>query len=484
MTDTVNLGLPCIEGSQAQKHVTHNEALRILDTLVQLAVLDRDLTAPPATPVEGDRFIVKSGATGAWAGHANAIAAWQDGGWQFSTPKTGWLAYVVDEGTLIAWSGSAWGDAISAIASLNNMALLGIGTTADAVNPFSAKLNNALFAAKTVAEGGDGHLRYKLSKESAAKTLSFLFQDNWSGRAEIGLTGDDDFRFKVSADGSTWHDGIIIDRGTGAVTFPNTSIAGGGRTLLTANRTYYVRTDGSDSNNGLSNTAGGAFLTIQKAIDAACSLDLGICKVTIQVGAGTYTAANTLKSYVGAGPILIVGDEATPSNVTINTTSANCFNADAVLGLWELRGMKLTTTTVGACLNLVACSVNFRNLEFGLAAGGSSHIINRVNGVVRTTGNYTISGQANSHIDLQQGGIFLFGGGTTVTLTGAPAWTAAFITAKQLSLAQVNGVTFSGAATGSRYSLTTNSAIDTSGSGTSYLPGNSAGSTGTGAQYA
>ena len=50
MTDTANLGLPCIEGSQAQKHVTHNEALRILDTLVQLAVQDRDLTAPPATP--------------------------------------------------------------------------------------------------------------------------------------------------------------------------------------------------------------------------------------------------------------------------------------------------------------------------------------------------------------------------------------------------------------------------------------------------
>ena len=56
MTDTANLGLPCIEGSQAQKHVTHNEALRIIDTLVQLAVNDRDLTAPPALPGEGDRF--------------------------------------------------------------------------------------------------------------------------------------------------------------------------------------------------------------------------------------------------------------------------------------------------------------------------------------------------------------------------------------------------------------------------------------------
>ena len=70
--------------------------------------------------------------------------------------------------------------------------------------------------AKTVAEGGDGDLRYKLSKESAAKTLSLLFQDNFSGRAEIGLTGDDDFHFKISPDGSTWTDALVLDKTTGA----------------------------------------------------------------------------------------------------------------------------------------------------------------------------------------------------------------------------------------------------------------------------
>lgn len=218
MTDTANLGLPCIEGSQAQKHVTHNEALRILDTLVQLAVLDRDLTAPPGSPTEGQRWIVKTGATGAWAGHANAIAAWQDGVWQFSAPQIGWLAYVVDEGALLAWTGSVWADAITALTSLNNMTLLGVGATADTTNPFSAKLNNTLFVGTTVAEGGTGDLRVKLSKESAAKTLSLLFQDNYSGRAEIGLTGDDNFHFKVSPDGSTWLDALVVDKSTGRVT--------------------------------------------------------------------------------------------------------------------------------------------------------------------------------------------------------------------------------------------------------------------------
>ena len=59
MSDTTTkLLLPYILAAQAQKHVTHNEALRMLDGLVQLSVLDRNLTAPPASPADGDRYIV------------------------------------------------------------------------------------------------------------------------------------------------------------------------------------------------------------------------------------------------------------------------------------------------------------------------------------------------------------------------------------------------------------------------------------------
>ena len=89
-------------------------------------------------------------------------------------------------------------------------------------------------AAAVAVEGGDGNLRYKLSKESAAKTLSFLFQDNFSGRAEIGLTGDDDFHFKVSPDGSTWTEAIIVDKTTGKVTLRGFTDAAASRALLSA----------------------------------------------------------------------------------------------------------------------------------------------------------------------------------------------------------------------------------------------------------
>src|ERR1044071_8961021 len=218
MSASANLALPFIEGGELLPDVTLNETLRLIDTLVQLAIVDRDLNAPPGSPAEGQRWIVKASPspTGAWTAHGNHVAARQDGGWVFCVPQVGWFAYVIDEGALVAWNGTAWVSALAMLSVLQNLSLLGVGTAADATNPFSAKLNNALWVARTVAEGGDGDLRYKLSKESAAKTLSLLFQDNFSGHAEIGLTGDDDFHFKTSPDGSTWTDALVLDKATGA----------------------------------------------------------------------------------------------------------------------------------------------------------------------------------------------------------------------------------------------------------------------------
>ncbi|MEQ1614009.1 MAG: DUF2793 domain-containing protein, partial [Hyphomicrobiaceae bacterium] len=93
-TDSPNLNLPYILAAQAQKHVTHNEAVRALDAIVQLSVLDRDLTAPPATPADGDRYIVAATPTGSWSGQAGNIAAFQDGAWAYYAPRKGWLAWI------------------------------------------------------------------------------------------------------------------------------------------------------------------------------------------------------------------------------------------------------------------------------------------------------------------------------------------------------------------------------------------------------
>lgn len=109
MSDTTtHLGLPYLLAAQAQKHVTHNEALRLLDAMVQLSVLDRTRTAPPASPADGNRHLVASGATGLWAGWDLNIAFWVDGAWIRLVPRTGWLVWVAAEGLFLVWTGAAW----------------------------------------------------------------------------------------------------------------------------------------------------------------------------------------------------------------------------------------------------------------------------------------------------------------------------------------------------------------------------------------
>ncbi|MGX0879428.1 hypothetical protein ACSSV4_004137 [Roseovarius sp. MBR-154] len=215
---TTHLLLPYILASQAQKHVTHNDALRLLDGLVQLSVLDRDQTAPPASPADGDRHIVASGGTGLWAGWDLNVALWTDGAWQRLPPRTGWRAWVESESLLLVFDGAGWVG--STPAALQNMAFLGIGTTADAANPFSAKLNAALWTARTVAEGGTGDLFYTMNKEAAGDDLGLTLQTGFVTKALVGLFGSDRFRLAVSADGNTFFDGLIIDNATGIVDQP------------------------------------------------------------------------------------------------------------------------------------------------------------------------------------------------------------------------------------------------------------------------
>lgn len=229
MSNSANLGLPFIEAAQAQKHVTHNEALKALDTVVQLAVLDRDFTAAPGSPANGDRYIVAAGATGSWSGKDGEIAAFQDGAWVFYAPREGWLAWVADEDKLVAWGGSTWGEVSGGGGSVNPTPLVGVNATADTTNRLSVSSPASLFNHE-----GAGH-QLKINKNLAADTASMLFQTGFSGRAEMGLTGDDDYHFKVSSDGSIWNEAIIINRTTGAVTFPNTTGGGGGEANTASN---------------------------------------------------------------------------------------------------------------------------------------------------------------------------------------------------------------------------------------------------------
>ena len=108
MTNTPNLSLPYLAAAQAQKHVTVNEALSLIDALAQIAVKSIGATSPPATPVEGERHIIGSGATGAWSGWDNSVALFSGSAWLRLIPQAGWMAWGVLAGELLVWNGSAW----------------------------------------------------------------------------------------------------------------------------------------------------------------------------------------------------------------------------------------------------------------------------------------------------------------------------------------------------------------------------------------
>ncbi|MEQ8482560.1 MAG: DUF2793 domain-containing protein [Hoeflea sp.] len=203
MDKTPLLSLPYIAPSQAQKHVTHNEALRMLDACVQLAVLDRDLTSPPTAPYNGERYIVAAGGSGLWAGHDSELAVFQDGAWVFFTPRNGWLAWISDEDLLAVWDGSTWMTA--GPGTMNPAPMVGVNATADTLNRLSVQSPASLFSHE-----GASH-RQTINKAAPADTASLLFQTGFSGRAEIGTTGDDDLRIKVSSDGTAWRDALSIE---------------------------------------------------------------------------------------------------------------------------------------------------------------------------------------------------------------------------------------------------------------------------------
>ena len=361
MSDTsTHLLLPYLLAAQAQKHVTVNEALRLLDGLVQLAVLDRHLTAPPASPADGARYIVASGATGAWAGWDLNVAYWVDGAWMRLVPRPGWQAWVVDEASFLAWDGSAWSaaglpaffsDAVFQLAhdadptrrAIFDLAAIAAGATRtfelpdvstelaglsgaqtfDGDKTFAGALTasgavvtigtapgtatygvgsgaTASGATKTVNLGTGGvagsdtvvnigsaiagaggttvintptvtfangvtvvgmpqakltalllglggaiadafnrlsintpaallnnagaGIEVTVNKNATANDAAFAFKTGFSARALIGLLGSDDFSFKVSPDGSSYFDAILIDRTSGRVELPKPAI--------------------------------------------------------------------------------------------------------------------------------------------------------------------------------------------------------------------------------------------------------------------
>lgn len=251
------------------------------------------------------------------------------------------------------------------------------------------------------------------------------------------------------------------------------------REILQANRTYYVRKDGDDGNNGLGDNSVGAFLTIQHAIDICHTLDLNGFTVTIQVRTGTYAPVAVSSPFVG-GLVYLQGDTVTPSN-TLISGSADCIAVSNQSTLY-VAGFKLMSSANSGLIASAQGIINiFWIMEYGPC--GFVHLYSVTEGLINDVGpDYKISGGASSHYDAEDAGVIKFAV-QNITLTGYFNFPAGFANSGRGGLIDAFGQTYIGSGTGPRYVVAGNSVIFTNGGGANYFPGNSAGTASTGGQY-
>lgn len=193
MTDfTTHLSLPFLLPQQAQKHVTVNESLEVLDAVVQLTVVSKTEAEPLAGAADGDRYLVPAGASGDFAGQDGQIARLEQGAWRFLTPAEGWTAWVADAQRLEVLTASGWAPLEASFDQL------GVNATPDAVNRLAVASDAVLFN----HDGADHRL--KINRADTGDTASVLFQTGFTGAAEFGLAGTAGFALRTSPDGSAW----------------------------------------------------------------------------------------------------------------------------------------------------------------------------------------------------------------------------------------------------------------------------------------
>jgi hypothetical protein len=248
-----------------------------------------------------------------------------------------------------------------------------------------------------------------------------------------------------------------------------------GRTKLTGALNLYVSASGNDSNNGLS--SGTPFLTLQQACNVALAFyDTAGYPINVNVAAGTYTSGVLLTHpLVGGGVLHFIGNTATPSSVAVNLVSSGpCFFSQAGATM-SVSGFSMTASVgsganAGFCLGAnLAGILYFDHCIFN--ASQYAHMSVGIAGYIAATGPYTITGGAEAHMIAGSGGSCIGVANQIVTLTGTPAFSAAFAYADSAALISAAGNTYSGTATGYRYVAVNAGYIITNGAGASYFPG-------------
>lgn len=295
-----------------------------------------------------------------------------------------------------------------------------------------------------------------------------------------------------------WLGGVAND--VGAVTSAYPAGRFSPRVKLTANLDMYV--DAAAGSDNATCLVGNPCRTIQRPFDLLRdSYDLANWVVTVHLADGSYTPGLALGTkLVGqAGPynLILIGNEAAPQNVVIADTRAVTANLESGVGspifvAWggnlSVRGVTLIASFRGAWANTFG-NLLLRNMRFG--PGGQDQVVATAFGQIRMDGDYVIyGGTTHAHLYADTGGVvFAYDPQSPqvivhVTVANTPAFSS-FAVAQRLSQVHAwsTNMIFSGAATGLRFFVDSNSVIGTNGAGASFLPGNAAGIATTGGIY-
>jgi hypothetical protein len=257
------------------------------------------------------------------------------------------------------------------------------------------------------------------------------------------------------------------------------------RPRLEAALNLYVRSDGSDTNSGLFDSAAAAFATAARAMAEAAKYDTNGFDIVINEKRSTITESVQFPAVFGGGRIVYLGNTSSPSSHVISVTGASAVRAENKYGRYAVQGFRIQTSTSGSGIKAVGKGVVLEhgNNEFGACA---DHHIDVDRATLIRLNDYSITGQAATHINALHSAD-VDNRNFTTTITGTLNFGTAFIRALRNSYVGMHGGTIntSGATvTGKRYDAQQGSVIFTNGGGANYLPGDSAGTTDSGGVYA
>jgi hypothetical protein len=177
--------------TQANAHVKINTALAVIDSVMQLSVVNRTTTTPP-TASDGSVYLIPSGASSPWDTRTNQLAIRVLGSWRYLTPWEGMVAYLKDEDIFIVWNGVRWTPCGSATLSLTKTSDQNslTSTWVDVTWETQAQINSGLFTVSsadiTLKDVGKYLVHAKAGFTATSGTTA------WNqARAKLTLNGSD-----------------------------------------------------------------------------------------------------------------------------------------------------------------------------------------------------------------------------------------------------------------------------------------------------